>query len=110
MQQFLKNHKILDGNLVETRRLDLRAAQNSQPAPKPAVTVHNPVTAFLAMQMDIKNGVEPKGRVKPFRFLNERETDSDSSDSSDSEDDQVMGIARYRQQKMEAMKKAQMNN
>lgn len=102
LNKFLKAHDIKDGNMVETRKLDLRQAQKIT---KPAQVVKkkqlNPVEAFLSMRVD------KKVSSRKIKFLNDRDTTSSESESSDDDDDddnKVMGIELYRQQKRMAQK------
>ena len=107
--KYLALHNIKDGNLVETRKLDLRPGKN------PVTTSvfkgktipqekYNPVEKFLKMR--IKDG-KNVGNQKKIHFLNDTGESSESSDSSDDDDrdSQVFGIEKYRQQKKLAMEK-----
>jgi len=113
MNKFLKDHNIKDGNMVQTRRLDLRGAQSiTKPEPKSvnSAKTNNPVEAFLAMKIhDYVNESNTNG--KKFKYLNEASESSDSSSEDDEKGDcQLTGIARYRQQKLAAMKNIKVNS
>ncbi len=108
LNKFLKDHNIKDGNLVQTRRLDLRSAQIvSKPANAVnSIKSNNPVEAFLAMQLNINS----RSTERRFKCLNEASESSSDSDESDEDECQLTGIARYRQQKLAAMKKIGANS
>lgn len=94
--KFLKSHSIKDGNMVATRKLDLRQAQTARPKPTQQRQL-NPVEAFLSMKVNKK----PTSKI---RFLNDRDTESSESESSDDEGTKLMGIELYRQQKRMAQR------
>ena len=109
LNKFLKDHNIKDGNLVQTRRLDLRSAQIVANKPESVVNSsksNNPVEAFLAMQLNINS----RSTERRFKCLNEASESSSDSDESDEDECQLTGIARYRQQKLAAMKKIGVNS
>lgn len=118
LNKLLDSYSIKDGNLVETRRLDLRTAQNPtshqrqrQRQSTCAATSTNPVEAFLSMRIDraLKpQNADPNKRPK-IKFLNDNDSDSTSSSDEDEDEEgdcdrQLFGIELYRQQKMNALK------
>lgn len=118
LNKLLDSYNIKDGNLVETRRLDLRAAQNPTSRQKQrqstgAATSTNPVEAFLSMRIDrpLKpQNADPNKRPK-IKFLNDHDSDWTSSSGEDEDEEkegdgdrQLFGIELYRQQKMNALK------
>jgi hypothetical protein len=118
LNKMLHKYNIKDGSLVETRRLDLRAAQNltTSQVRKSAekASNSNPVEAFLSMKIDSKfkasNEISTNKRPK-IRFLNDTHSDSGSDESEDEGEDDgkdhAFGIQLYRQQKMNALKQVQ---
>ena len=96
LNSYLKLHNIKDGNLVETRRLDLRASQNAPITQVKSVTKNDLLNANYKNLKDshkLKNGIT---------FLNDLSSESSSSsDSSDNdeENDKALWIERYRRQK-----------
>ncbi len=95
LRTFLKAHNIRDGNLVETRRIDLRASQNIT---KPMSSISTePSVGSLIARISTENGKEG------LKYLNESEESSESSsDDEDSENganNRELWIERYRKQK-----------
>lgn len=97
LSSFLKSHKIIDGNLVETRRIDLRPNQQSIEQ-----TYKQPAEVLMQNILD-SNDDEKYFRNKskePIKFLNDSELSSSSSDSDSDDDRSILWIERYRRQKM----------
>jgi hypothetical protein len=96
LNAYLKSHNIKDGNLVETRRIDLRPSQNSALI-QPKSFVKNEL-----FNKNYKNGVNSNGSTK-MKFLNDCSSSSSSSDSSDEDTDnnKALWIERYRKQKQQ---------
>ena len=95
LNSYLKSHNIKDGNLVETRRLDLRPSQN---APNDQT---RPLSKKDLLNSNYNNSKEPvKNKLK---FLNDNSSSSSSSSSDSSDDDEgndrSLWIERYRKQK-----------
>jgi len=97
LNAYLKSHNIKDGNLVETRRLDLRPSQN------PALIQPKSFVKNELFNKNYKNGVNSNGPTK-MKFLNDCSSSSSSSDSSDDDTDnnnRSLWIERYRKQKQQ---------
>jgi len=108
LNNFLKSHNIRDGNLVATRRIDLRPNQNLNRNTNES----NKKSAHLLMQNILNTNDDEKYfrniANKPIKFLNEDSDDESSSDSSDDSDEtnsKTLWIERYRQQKMKNLNK-----
>jgi hypothetical protein len=96
LKKYLSAHNMKDGNLVETRRIDLRQSQIERKASaNNKFTNNNPVEAFLAMNL---NPLSVKSK-KPFRFLNEKDQTSSESSGESDEENNTLWFERYRQQK-----------
>ena len=107
LNAYLKAHNIKDGNLVETRRIDLRQSQNMAPVNK---KVYSKTLADTLFENILNNDecndwdkVLKDSKNNKLKFLNENSSDSESSDNTDSEDngvDRALWIERYRKQKL----------
>lgn len=98
---FLKSHKIRDGNLVETRRIDLRASQNM--APNTRIRVYSkPKAEQLFAEILNDDSVYPNFKNgDKFKFINDSVTSSsESDDESDPTDCNTLWFERYRQQRI----------
>jgi hypothetical protein len=99
LRSFLKAHNIKDGNLVETRRIDLRASQN----------LIKPMSSQRAAESSIESliaSISTENKKDTFKYLNEPDESSESSSDDDVDDkyDRELWIERYRKQK-EQLKK-----
>lgn len=101
LKNFLKSHKIKDGNLTETRRIDLRDSQNMKPSanvrvyskPK-AEHLFAEILSETSVYPDFKNG-------QKLKFINDGITSSESEDEPDDESDQnTLWFERYRQHRL----------
>ena len=93
LRSFLKAHNIKDGNLIETRRIDLRASQNVT-KPSSSTSTQSSIERIIA-------SVNTENKKETLKYLNESD---ESSESSSSDDDNVrsnreLWIERYRKQK-----------
>ncbi len=114
LKKFLNSHNIKDGNLVETRRIDLRASQNMPPNTKLRIySKQNAESLFQDILInDAKNSlIETKKKNNKIKFLNDK-SGSSSSDSSSSGDEQennsknsLLWIEQYRKHKRMASNK-----
>jgi hypothetical protein len=110
LKNFLREHNIKDGNLMDTRRLDLRASQNM--ASNTKQRVYSKHTAESLFEHIILNDDKDDKWVEMMRksnskvkFLNET-AESSSEEKSDEEDnDSSLWIERYRKQKLAISKK-----
>ncbi|RMZ92876.1 hypothetical protein BpHYR1_035299 [Brachionus plicatilis] len=101
LKKFLKSHKIRDGNLVETRRIDLRASQNM--APNTRIRVYSkPKAEQLFAEILNDDSVYPNFKNgDKFKFINDSVTSSsESDDESDPTDCNTLWFERYRQQRI----------
>lgn len=117
LKNFLKEHNIRDGNLVATRRIDLRPGQqtnnnindnnniNNNKSNRPQLT-EKQKAADMLMQRILNTKDDEKffrNRSKgPLKFINDSDLSSSSSDSEsdDAYDSKSLWIERYRRQKM----------
>ena len=106
LDKFLKSHNIKDGNMIETRRIDLRASQHQDytkqdPKNKIKSLFDNIVTQTSHNSSNSKNNNINNPKLK---FLNETASESSSTSSSDEEnesnDSKLLWIERYRRQKI----------
>jgi hypothetical protein len=112
LKKMQREHNIRDGNLVETRHLDLRSCQNKPPDSKQRIySKHTAESLFENIMLnddrDEKIIEFMRKNGNKIRFLNEREAASSSEDNSDSdgENESSMWIERYRKQKLATVKK-----
>jgi hypothetical protein len=114
LKNLLREHNIRDGNLVETRRLDLRSSQNMPPGTKQRIySKHTAESLFENIILNDDNDKDNKyaelvrKKGGKIRFLNEKEAMNTSDESSDSDEvcDSSMWIERYRKQKLAIGKK-----
>lgn len=105
LNKFLKSYNIKDGNLVETRRIDLRQSQHMTPRKQ---HVYSKPTAESLFQ-NILNSTEKDDEqiIKDFRkgdmkmkYINEQSSSDESSSDDDNEADSTLWIERYRKQKL----------
>lgn len=105
LNKFLKQHNISNGNLVETRRIDLRASQTAA-GPSPFKHIYSkPTIESLLENIVLKKDDDHLFRNKPgakLRYLNQDQSESSSSedDDGDERDSRGLWIERFRQQKM----------
>ncbi len=103
LESFLKAHKIKDGNMTETRRIDLRASQHQTFTSKPSTIskiesiFENALKPERSQKKAESNGHKHKTKLK---FLNESSSTSSSESSSDEQEDNGNWIERYRKQKL----------
>ncbi len=124
LNTFLKSHNIRDGNLVATRRIDLRPGQQQQQQQQQKLVDLNKKPVDLLMESILSTNDDEKYfrniANQPLRFLNDselNESSSSSSSSSSSEEDEQeeekdksktkssLWIERYRAQKMKSLLK-----
>ncbi len=103
LESFLKAHNIKDGNLTETRRIDLRASQHQTFPTRPSTMSKIESIFENALKPDrSQKKTESKGnKLKTkLKFLNESSSSSSSECSSDEQEDNGYWIERYRKQKL----------
>ena len=122
LNTFLKSHNIRDGNLVATRRIDLRPGQQQQQQEKLVDLNKKPVDLLMKSILSTNDDEKYFRNIanQPLRFLNDSELNESSSSSSSEEDkDEEEGeeekdksktksslwIERYRAQKMKSLLK-----
>lgn len=101
LKSFLKFHNIQDGNLVETKRIDLRASQNMEPN-KSKQVYSKPKAERLFAEILKDNSVYPNfQKGEKFEFINDTVTSSsESDDENDQSDCNTLWFERYRQHKL----------
>lgn len=106
LNKFLTQHNISNGNLVETRRIDLRASQTAT-GPAPFNHIYSkPTIESLLENIVLNKDDDHLFRNKPgpkMRYLNQTQSESSSSDDDDDDDERDgrgLWIERFRQQKM----------
>lgn len=107
LKNFLKSHNIKDGNLSDTRKLDLRSSQSVISNTRTRV-YSKPKAETLFQEILSDTSVYPNGKDdKKLKFINENENDSTSSSDSDTEEENnsALWIERYRKQKLLNLKK-----
>ena len=88
LNAYLKSHNIKDGNLIETRRIDLRPSQNSNIEKSKTLSKND------LFNKNCKNG------VAKLKFLNDcSSTSSSDTSDTDEENNKALWIERYRKQK-----------
>lgn len=101
LKSYLKLHNIRDGNLVETKRIDLRASQNMEP--NTSKRVHSkPKAEQLFAEILKENSVYPNfPKGEKFEFINNSVTSSsESDDENDQTDCNTLWFERYRQHRL----------
>ena len=86
LNKYLKSHNIRDGNLVSTRRIDLRQFQN------PQTKTEEKKKTLESLNVAFKDWT--KGKTEESSF-----SSSSSESSADEENDSSLWIERYRKQK-----------
>ena len=105
LQNFLREHNIKDGNLVDTRRLDLRSSQNMVHDAKHKIYSKQNLEGLFERILlnDDRKSISKlmEGKNYKNKFLNDKPGSSSSdSDGIDEENDRTLWIERYRKQKM----------
>lgn len=102
LQDFLRSHNIRDGNLVKTRRLDLRSEQQ-RPIMKQRIYSKPDVESFfesMVLKDDAKQWSQAMKNNK-IKFLNDQSGESSSDTESDGDTGRdALWIERYRKQKL----------
>ncbi|CAF0912859.1 unnamed protein product [Brachionus calyciflorus] len=102
LKSFLKSHKIKDGNLTETRRIDLRDTQNM--VSNTRVRVYSkPKAEHLFAEILKEDNVYPDYKNgQTIKFMNDDGVSSSSESESDDEDEDrnTLWFERYRQHRL----------
>jgi hypothetical protein len=99
LDKFLKSHNIKDGNMIETRRIDLRASQHQD------YTKKDPDNKIKSLFDNIITQTNQNNSNTSLKFLNEatlssNESSNESSDEESDSNENLLWIERYRRHKM----------
>jgi hypothetical protein len=101
LENFLKSHNIKDGNMIETRRIDLRASQHQDHSKKDPKEKLKSLFDNIATQTN-----QNKNDNKNMKFINQASSSSDESNNTSDSDEEnesnekLLWIERYRRQKL----------